>query len=283
MKSISYLFSIASLTLSLDNLVAKEQMNWSVVHWPPIMMIEGEDVGKGRFDAYLQLMRKHMPQYQHNMQQMNWSRVWQSMQKGLPICNVLSLKTAQREKIAVFSIPHSITLSNRIIMREATFNALGKPTVLSLTEVMKNRQLKGQIENSRSYTADLDVIIDSNIADSNLTRLTLDPVRMMKMLLVGRFDYLIEYPYIAHYLKTKNAQLPAKIKSVEIKEIKPFSVAYLACPKTLWGLQRIADFDKVVKQLQVTDEYKAIVEMWYVTEQEKQAVRSGYQEMLKMQ
>jgi hypothetical protein len=60
-------------------------------------------------------------------------------------------------------------------------------------------------------------------------------------------------------------------------------VAYLACPKTLWGLQRIADFDKVVKQLQVTDEYKAIVEMWYVTEQEKQAVRSGYQEMLKMQ
>jgi uncharacterized protein (TIGR02285 family) len=228
-------------------------------------------------------MGKNMPQYQHNTQQMNWSRVWQSMEKGQPICNVLALKTAQREKIAIFSLPHSITLSNRIIMREETFKALGEPTVLSLAELMQKVQLKGSIESSRSYTSDLDAIINRGMTDSNLTRLTLNPVRMMKMLLVGRFDYLIEYPYTAHYLKTKNAQLPANIKSVEIIEIEPFSVAYLACPKTLWGLERIADFDKTVKKLRETDQYKEIVEMWYVTEQEKQAVRKGYQEMLKME
>jgi uncharacterized protein (TIGR02285 family) len=278
-----YGFTFLSLCLTFNNPLAKEAMNWSVIHWPPIMILEGPDQGKGRFDVYLELVKKHMPQYAHSTQKMNWKRIWQTMQKGENVCNVLSLKTAKREQFAYYSLPNSVTLPNRIIMKDETFEQLGKPESLSLVDLTKNPTLIGNIEASRSYTPAIDKILTDHQSGSNIQRVTINPVQLMKMLLVGRFDYLIEYPYTAHYLKTKNPQLSAQIKSVAIEEIKPYAVSYLTCTKNAWGKQRIEDYNKVLKKLRTTQQYREIMEMWYATDQEKKAVRAGFDAMLKMQ
>lgn len=283
MRAFGNILGCLYLMLSVHPLQAKESMNWAVVHWPPFMILKGQDKGEGSYNAHLTFIQQNMPKYTHANIGMNWKRTWRLIAKGDERCNVLSLKTAPRELIAEFSIANSVTLSNRIIMREETFKNLGEPTSISLAALLKDSKLQGKIEVSRSYTATLDKIIAQNATTQDIERVAVDAEHLMKMLMVNRFDYFIEYPIAAHYLRRQHLNLPNAIKSVEITEIAPYTVGYLACPKTAWGKQRIADYNNVLQALRPTPKYREIMEMWYASEAEKRAVREGFNEVLRLQ
>ncbi len=268
-----------SLLIAVSHLQAKEKMVWSITHWPPLMILNGEDAGKGRFDVILKQFQAHMPQYQHITIEMNWNRVWSDIKRGKNVCNILSLKNEQRAEIAYFSKPSNVTLSNRIILKQSTFEYMGKPASLSLQDLIESPDIEGAIESSRSYTQALDKVISEKREKSTLKRYVTSSVQLMKMLVAERFDYLIEYPYIASYLLRSVNKADAKIASVEIEEIAPYSVSYLACPKTPWGKARIAAYNTALKEMSDSPQYIQAMQTWYATDEERAAVLKGYLEI----
>ncbi len=274
-----YQFMLLGLLFVALNLQAKEKMVWSVIHWPPLMILEGENAGKGRFDNFLKLFQAQMPQYTHKTVEMNWNRVWADIKAGKDVCNIMSLKNAARSEFALFSKQASVTLSNRIILKQGTYEALGKPTSLSVSKLINDSKLSGAIESSRSYTQALDKIIDAKSDKSKMKRYVTNSVQLMKMLIAERFDYLIEYPFIASYLFDGINKTDTKITSVAIEEIAPYSVSHLACPNTAWGKARIAAFNQALQKLSDNPQYLQAMQTWYATDEERAAVFKGYQEI----
>lgn len=58
----------------------KDTITWFSAHWPPLMMLKGEDKGNGRVDMRLQLYKSHLPQYKHKQLEMSWGRFWHDIQ-----------------------------------------------------------------------------------------------------------------------------------------------------------------------------------------------------------
>lgn len=270
------------LTFCPSLLSAKEKMTWSVVHWPPLMMLRGDDAGEGRNDYILKRFQQKMPQYQHETIEMNWNRTWIGLKAGKRFCHILALKNDQREKFALFSKPSNVTLSNRIIMLDSTYQKLGRPKSLSLTDLLHNSQLKGAIESNRSYTAILDEIINKRPAHSHMEVMINkgSGMQLLRMLLVKRFDYMIEYSYVTSYLHDKIPDSTAQLHSVIIDEIPSFTASYLACPNTAWGAARITEYNQVFDSLKHSADYLQIIQMWYSSKEEKQLVRESYQKLI---
>ena len=274
-----YHYLFLSLFFVISQLQAKEKMVWSVIHWPPLMILEGENVGKGRSDLFLKMFQGQMPQYEHHTIEMNWNRVWVDIKAGKNVCNIMSLKNAARTEIALFSEPASVILSNRIIFKQGTYDALGKPASISIEQLINDPTLDGAIESSRSYTQALDKIINAKPKKSNMKRYVTSSVQLMKMLVADRFDYLVEYPFIASYSLNGINKPHAKIVSVAIEEIAPYSVSHLACPKTQWGKERIAAFNSALTKLSDSPQYLQAMQSWYANDEERNAVRMGYEEI----
>ena len=262
--------------------VAKEQLTWAVVHWPPIMILTGKDKGLGRYDIYLKLFKKHMPMYEHSSREMNWKRMWSGIKKGHKICNILAFKTPERELTTEFSIPSSITLPNRIILKKSSLKSLGSPESISIVELMHNPALSGVLQSARSYSPILDRLLDKHEQGSNISRSLVDAEHLIKMLLRGRFDYMIEYPYIVNYLAKKQPQLQVELSSVRIEEMEAFSISYLACPKNAWGKKVIADYNRTVNKLIHSRKYQSIMQTWHDDPQELKTIKDGYRQLLKL-
>ena len=279
-KKVMILVLLSSLLFNSAHVWAKPILTWGVLHWPPLMILKGEDKGQGRYDLYLKLFQEQMTGYEHVNQEMNWKRQWRDIKNGQPICNILSFKNPARELIAEFSYPTSITLPNRIIVKKQLFEHLGKPTSLSFVELMANKQYSGILQFSRSYTATLDLLLEAHEEGSNITRSSVDSEHLVKMLLIGRFDYLVEYPYIANYLARQHIDLGDNLVSIAIKEMQAYSIGHLACPKTAFGKQVIIDYNRAFINIKDSKKYQELMESWHYNDQEIESIRRGYQDML---
>ncbi|MCP3944269.1 MAG: transporter substrate-binding domain-containing protein [Desulfobacteraceae bacterium] len=199
-------------------LFAKDKLTWLTLNWPPWMILEGKDQGKGQFDYILREARKNLPQYDHVTEKMNWARFWYEVKNNNNICSPFVLKTAKREEIVYFSIPHTFVLPNAIIMRKTDIKRLGNPDTYSIVELLQDKRFKGYVEKSRSFTAIVDNVLQKHESGSNLTRVAESPESLIKMVATGRVDYTIEYPIVAAYYD-KNEQLLNKCREGTILKI----------------------------------------------------------------
>ncbi len=96
---------------------AKEKITWMVLDWPPWIMLEGEDKGKGRFNYILKEAQENLPEYEHVNVKMNWARFWHEVENKKNVCYVFGLKTGKRGDLVYYSEPHTFVLPNAIIMK----------------------------------------------------------------------------------------------------------------------------------------------------------------------
>jgi len=273
-----YLLILISLVLMSSSLFAKEKITWHVVHWPPFQMLDGVDKGKGRFDALLNLFRENLPQYEHETLRMNWARFFNDVKKGEKVCSIFIIKTDERETFAEFSKIVTFNFPIRIIMRKSTIRELGNPDSLSIVDMLENSRFKGVIESKRSYTPQIDTLLLKHKA--NISPRPIQARNIIQMLVSGRTDYTIEYPYTANYLaKEFQSDYPAELGSIEIKELSNFLISHFACPKNEWGHEVVKDFDTMLKKVRPTPEYLKIMKMWHTDPQEIEVIESTFREM----
>ncbi len=251
---------------------AEGKVTWMTTHWPPLMELEkgsGKITG-GQYGNQLKLIQKNLPGYDHATQEMRWKRFWYLVEKGEEICNCMAYKTSAREAIAEFSIPISITLPNHIVIRKETFEQLGAPESLSLVDMMQDGRFKGVLIESRSYSHDIDKMLDKYEKGSNFTRTVIDEQTYIKMLARKRMDYILEYPFVVKDTVARSfPELKGMFAYVPITEIAPFYYVYIACPKNEWGKTIIKTVNTVLSRLRRTEAFRKELMQIYGQEQLK--------------
>ncbi len=270
----SFLISMGIVFLFFSDLAAKDLLTWQVVHWPPFQMLEGLDKGQGRFDALLELYKTNLPQYEHKTIAINWARFFNEIKKGEKICSIFIIRTKERDTFAWFSKPASIGLPLRIMMRESSIETLGNRNPISIVTLVKDNRFRGILVYKRSYYTVIDKILEDYASLSTVKRLATPEESIIQMLLAGRADYTIEYPYVANYMANKfQAEYDTKIESIPIKELQEYGQSSCACPKNDWGKKVIEDFDKMLERIKRTPEFLKIMQMYHTDPKELEEIR----------
>jgi uncharacterized protein (TIGR02285 family) len=259
---------------------AKDTLYWQKVNWPPYQILHGEDAGKGRFDVYIDLFQKQLPQYDHQNVEMNWSRFWHDVKTGKHILNSMAIKTDQRSQYAVFSQVISFALPHRIIMARSTLEKLGNPGSVALVDFIKDKRLRGVLEQTRSYSPPLDDVLKQGGAVANFVRQVVDAEHIFKLIASGRADYTIEYPVVAEYLINKHhPEMSKSLASIRIEELPRYIAAHIAAPKTPWGRAVIDDIDEMIDGLKTTKQYLEIQKMYHSDPEELDEIQRIYEEI----
>ena len=261
---------------------AKDEITWQKIHWPPLMVLDGNQV-KGEYGLLLELLQKNLPEYDHRSPTMPWSRFWHDVKEGKHLCNIMAYKNADREKFTEFTVPFSIFSSNVIIMRKKTLKRLGlvETEAFSLVKLMKMRGVKGLLEKSRSYSAPIDKLLETHESQSSIKRSSIKAASTVPMVLLGRTDYILEYPIVASYIRKKNANKQGELISIQIEEIKPLNWGYVACPKNAWGKRLVGKINNILRREKSTPHYRRIIEMMATNKQEVQLIRDVYDDFIK--
>ena len=268
------------LVLLPDISDAKDMLSWQKVNWPPYQIIEGKDAGEGRFDQYNKLFQEQLPQYEHQNVEMNWSRFWKDVEAGKHVLNSMAIKTDERSQIAAFSQIMSFALPHRIIMKRSTFEKMGKPESVALADFIRDTHIHGILEQKRSYSTQLDDILNKGGVNTNFERKAIDVKHIFKMILADRADYTIEYPVVVDYLLNRhNTGEDSSLSSVRIEELPRYIPVRIAAPKTPWGVAVINDIDKMIDGIKKTPRFLEIQKMYHSDPRELDEVQSIYEEI----
>ena len=270
------LLIVAFICLSFQSVAAKENVQWMVLNWPPWMILEGPDQGEGPFDKIQSTIIASLPEYNHQQQVMNWARFWYEAEEGNNICDVFSLKSLKRRDIVYYSDPLLMVLPNAIIMTRKNGEKLGSPESYSLVQLLQDGRFKGVVEESRSFTQDLDLLLKEYEPESNLSRSAGKAESFIKMVAAGRIDYTLEYPNVIRYQEKNFTDNLEPLISIPIAEVAPFSYVYLTCTKNEWGKKIVDNWNVVLRRLKPTKEYRHISEIGLNGENELDIIRRNY-------
>ncbi|MBV8625035.1 MAG: TIGR02285 family protein [Herbaspirillum sp.] len=249
---------LALLLLALPTLLATagDQIIWGRHHVPPYMIREGEWAQQGIFDLTLGVIREHLPQYDHVDLSAPFPRVITEIRKGSHWCYIGALKTSEREAYAYFSLPTSIFLPLRVIVRRDRQSQFRSPQ--SLQALLQNRQLTTSVMRDRSYSPTVDRLLAAYPPRENYS----EQVEAISMLLAGRIDYMIELPLLAFYQASVMGH-PSELVAIPTQEADEVVFNRVMCPKNEWGRQVIEQVDKVLVAHRDKPYYRAIVQRWH--------------------
>ncbi len=148
---------------------------------------------------------------------------------------------------------------------------------MSLFDLMQDKRFEGLLLRKRSYSPELDALLEKHEKGSNLSRAALQAHHLIQQILVGRINYTIEYPFVSNFLEQIYGEGISVLGSIAISEINPYGFSHVACPKNAWGRQVVDDFDRMLVKLKPTPEYLKILEMWIVNEDEIAMIRKVYE------
>lgn len=257
-------------------------VTWQIINWPPFMEESGGTV-KGQYAELLKVLEKGLPDYRHKRSKMLWSRVWRLIETGSHVCNIFAFKNPKREKFTEFSDPFSMFLSNQIIMRRDTLDSLkiDQEKPFSLGKMVQVKDIKGILEKSRSYSAPLDALLKAHKGKSNFFRQPIRSEGLIKVLLYGRVDYILEYPAIVSYYRNRLPEKDGELVSVQIEEIAPVTYGYVACPKNVWGKELIGKINTLIRSLKPNKSYRQIIEMMATNQKDLEIIRKKYPDFIK--
>ncbi|QJP99378.1 TIGR02285 family protein [Herbaspirillum rubrisubalbicans] len=236
--------------------LATEQIVWGKYNVPPYMIRSGEFAHQGIFDLTLDIIKKKLPQYQHVELEAPFPRINSEIVKGSHWCYNGMLKTPERENFGYLSLPISIFLPLRIIVRRDRLAQFKSP--LSLQALLQNRQLTTSVMRDRSYSPTVDMLLADYRPQENYS----EQVEAIGMLLAGRIDYMIELPLLA-FEQARAMGQPDALVALPMQEANEVVFNRVMCPKNEWGRQVVEQVNKVLLEERAKPFYRAIVEKWH--------------------
>lgn len=236
--------------------LATEQIVWGKYNVPPYMIRSGEFAHQGIFDLTLDIIKKKLPQYQHVELEAPFPRINSEIVKGSHWCYNGMLKTPERENFGYLSLPISIFLPLRIIVRRDRLAQFKSP--LSLQALLQNRQLTTSVMRDRSYSPTVDMLLADYRPQENYS----EQVEAIGMLLAGRIDYMIELPLLA-FEQARAMGQPDALVALPMQEANEVVFNRVMCPKNEWGRQVVEQVNKVLLEERAKPFYRTIVEKWH--------------------
>ena len=203
------------------------------------------------------LLMKSLPQYQFSVEFAQSPSIARLLKKLPNSCSPNRVKTPERLRDNIFSLPLNIALDLRLYYKENSIasalpqSALNKDQqLISLASLfISNSTDTLGIDRGRS----LGVFLDKQIASLDEHNLVIrsggeSTTSLVKMLLKNRIDYIIDYP-ISVNEALKNSVTTTTLDSLEIAGSPGYIIGYVACNKGPLGQKIIADINKSLQNL----------------------------------
>lgn len=193
-----------------------------------------------------------LPHYDFQLVLMTVPRMQRELQTHENVCTGIFLRTPEREQFLHYSHPYLLIPIPQVVMSQSGWEHLGRPSQISLQQLLNNDDLNGIRIPNRSYGNAIDTGMDQA---SNLTLSVTSPTNAIRMLAGGRADYLIEYPTVIAETLSDDAD---QLHFVSIGNADPFLEGYISCHQSELGAAVIADVNKQLRILTDDPAYQAI-------------------------
>ncbi|HXT22719.1 MAG TPA: TIGR02285 family protein, partial [Thermoanaerobaculia bacterium] len=244
---------------------ARDEITWLTMEFPPFYIHAGKDRGHGIADAVTHLLRRHLTGYTHREELAEPATIMTRIKAGDHVCSAAYLKTPERERVLEFSLPDLILPPNGVtVKREAVARFTGgAPRPVSLAALLANRNLRLAVAVGRSYGPPVDGLLERTKRSPNVYwRHGEDIYRsLFDMLIKGSVDYIIGYPYEAHYL-AREYGTRAQVVTLPLVELPDYTLAHVVCPRTAWGRSLIAEINRALLVERPKPEYRQAIERW---------------------
>lgn len=226
-----------------DEFVSKRSHStvvWSIIPYAPIHILEGEFIGKGIADQYLQEAQAFLSQYNHINQIMTPARAWhQITTKDQLVCHPSALKTAEKETYAYFTKAALITPVLRVLMRKSIWeNDYQKQESIKISDYLAQNKGSLGVVSHRSYGEQIDKVIAQAIReDRKIIQASgrYGSRQLYEMLINGRIDIMLEYPWVSAYFKRIVKKNDVVVVNINISDFPRYSPAYVACSYSAEG------------------------------------------------
>lgn len=236
--------------------MAADRITWGKYNVPPYMIRTGEHAHQGIFDQVLDVLKEKLPQYEHVELEAPFPRIYSEIRKGNHWCYNGTLKTPEREAYGYFSLPSSIFLPLRIIVRRDRLAQFQGPQ--SLENLLKNRRLTTSVMRDRSYSPIVDRLLAANPPKENYS----EQVEAIGMLLAGRIDYMVELPLLAHD-QARVMGHPGELVALPMQEADEVVFNRVMCPRNEWGRKVVDQVNQVLLTNRGKPYYRGIIEKWH--------------------
>jgi uncharacterized protein (TIGR02285 family) len=257
---------------------AREVVPWAALDFPPFQIRDGEYRGSGSFDGLLDLLVRQLPEYEHDVITMTFARREEEIRQGQRLCTPGLFRTAEREKLLVFSLPALIHLDNRLVFLASRADRFPGGHEVDLESMLRRQDLIGGIINQRSFAPNIDPLLRQYANAPNVLVRSLKSSQMFELLGSGEIDYTILFPHEAAYL-SRQLHSRQEIALRPIAGTPPYIFTHVACTKGPWGEDMIARINRVLRAHRETPEYRALSERWY-NEPDKALIRRYYPQLL---
>ncbi|MCA1325080.1 TIGR02285 family protein [Herbaspirillum seropedicae] len=241
---------------TLPPAMAADQIVWGKYNVPPYMIRSGEFAHQGIFDQTLGVLKEQLPQYEHVELEAPFPRINSEIRKGSHWCYNGTLKTPERENYGYLSLPTSIFLPLRIIVRRDRQSQFKGPQ--SLQALLRNDRLITSVMRDRSYSPTVDKLLAAYPPKENYS----EQVEAIGMLLAGRIDYMVELPLLA-FDQARVMGHAGELVAIPTQEADEVVFNRVMCPRNEWGRRVIEQVNKVLIANRSKPYYRAIVEKWH--------------------
>jgi len=255
-RVLRYVLATLLMSASFSAAMAADQIVWGKYNVPPYMIRTGEWAHQGIFDQTLDVLKEKMPQYQHVELEAPFPRINSEIKKGSHWCYNGTLKTPERESYGYFSLPSSIFLPLRIIVRRDRLNDFkGRQSLQSL---LQNHRYITSVMRDRSYSPTVDKLLAAYPPKENYS----EQIEAIGMLLAGRIDFMIELPLLA-FDQARVMGHPGELIAIPMQEADEVVFNRVMCSKNEWGRQVVEQVNKVLIVNRGQPYYRRIVERWH--------------------
>jgi len=269
--------AIVMLAGSFSDASAKQRVTWVSNDFIPFFIPNGPFKGQGISDKLTAFFQKHLPQYEHHQEHMNFPRFFAMAKRGDLVCNPLLLKTKEREKFLTFS--HAYKPAYAHIMVSA--HPIDYPLKgLDFESFLKQDPHPLFVQTKRSYGPILDQIIKKGIANKRITVANFPTEQLFTMLENGRITHFLDIENSVTYYN-KLHQGDKKFYNVPLEEDRLDRFGYAVCSKTAEGQKLISQINEILEREGESREFRDILESWMATENLNRFREFYYREILK--
>ncbi|MCE2572571.1 TIGR02285 family protein [Motilimonas eburnea] len=231
--------------------MAKPAITWLEYDLAPGYIYQGENQGKGFANLANRWLQAQLPQWQHDNRLGSIARMLSMAKNAQTVCSSL-LKTPEREALLVFSQPIQVLDTHRLYFlkrNQAKLESIIKQPLsqaVSLELIMQHLdQLNFAVAYGRSYGANRDRILKRYHDKMQVSTQYRLGSQFITRLLVGRLDFIIEYPWIIQYEQAEQDFNQQTLGSVAMTESGTQLNVHIGCAPTELGKEVIKAIDRV--------------------------------------
>lgn len=258
-----------------------QTMVWGITPFPPGYITEGAEKGRGYADLLDRFMREKLTQYEHKVAiYPNWERQLKVMGEGPLVCTSILWYRPPHERSSLkgsylLSAPNGVFFQHDVVVRKSRRHLFAEE--VSFEKLLRNQNLTFGYNRPYGITYNR-ILADYLGIDPGVELDAMKPAHrirflrkaqnihirsgtnmvggMLKMLLMGRVDYILEYDFMVRH-EQKIIGFEDELVSIPVTEVKNrvSRIAY-ACSDTRQGQEAIEAINGILKQYRDTEEFK---------------------------